>query len=744
MDYDVLVIGSGIGGMESAIKLGDMGYKVLVVEKEASVGGKMILLSKVFPTLDCASCISTPKMAATIHHPNITAYDVQRGRGHRARRGRPLPRPDPAQGPLRRRGRLHRLPAVRDGLHGRGARPVQRRPRPAPCRLHRVPAGGAQEGRHRPGRQLALHRSPARPASRPTATSPSSAAASTRRPSSSSSRRRRLWARWAGPATPPARRDCTRGELEGTLPIRRLKRFADDWHHEHSTAPASRSRRPTARASPSSAPALRASPPPGSWPAGATASGSSRRPPSRAASCASPSRPIDCRRRSSRKDIANVTDIGVEIVTNHPCPRPRGAPRRGLRRGARRDRHAPLDEPGRPRRGRAGCHRRRRVPARRPPRRAADLAGKPSSSSAAATSRWTLPAPRAAWAQRRHGRLPARARGDARPPRRGRRRREGGRAVRPSSPPRSRSSQTTAGPSAACAARGWPSARLTPPDAAGPSRSPAASTSSTASVVVAAIGMAADTRRVHRPASRPTGTAPSRPTRSRCRRVPRPLRGRRRGHGARGHHPGRRPRPARRVHDRPLAHRRPAVRLRRPAGRSSTSSRSSPGRAPTRSARPTPAQRRTRPRPHDFAEIEPPMTEEEALAGAGGCLDCAVCSECQECVKACPVRLHRPPRPGRGARGRGRGGRRLDRPQALRRRPQARVRLRRFKNVITGMQMDRLLAPTRPFNTILRPGDGKVPERIAYVLCTGSRDETGGQPALLEVLLHVLRSSRTS
>ena len=32
----------------------------------------MILLSKVFPTLDCASCISTPKMASTIHHPNIT------------------------------------------------------------------------------------------------------------------------------------------------------------------------------------------------------------------------------------------------------------------------------------------------------------------------------------------------------------------------------------------------------------------------------------------------------------------------------------------------------------------------------------------------------------------------------------------------------------------------------------------------------------------------------------------------
>lgn len=71
-DYDVLIVGAGAAGMESALALGDMGYQVLLVEKEPSVGGKMILLSKVFPSLDCASCISTPKMAATAHHPNVT------------------------------------------------------------------------------------------------------------------------------------------------------------------------------------------------------------------------------------------------------------------------------------------------------------------------------------------------------------------------------------------------------------------------------------------------------------------------------------------------------------------------------------------------------------------------------------------------------------------------------------------------------------------------------------------------
>jgi heterodisulfide reductase subunit A len=57
----------------------------------------------------------------------------------------------------------------------------------------------------------------------------------------------------------------------------------------------------------------------------------------------------------------------------------------------------------------------------------------------------------------------------------------------------------------------------------------------------------------------------------------------------------------------------------------------------------------------------------------------------------------------------------------------------RFKNVLTSMQMERQLAPTRPFNTILRPGDGKVPDKIAYVLCTGSRDASVGNPVCSQI-----------
>lgn len=70
--YDVLVIGGGIAGQESSLNLANMGFKVLLIEKDYSIGGKMIQLSKVFPTLDCSACIATPKISETARHPNIT------------------------------------------------------------------------------------------------------------------------------------------------------------------------------------------------------------------------------------------------------------------------------------------------------------------------------------------------------------------------------------------------------------------------------------------------------------------------------------------------------------------------------------------------------------------------------------------------------------------------------------------------------------------------------------------------
>jgi len=74
LKFDTLVVGGGIAGLQTALDLADQDYQVAIVEKDATIGGKMIRLSKVFPTLDCASCITTPKMAAAAHHPNITLF----------------------------------------------------------------------------------------------------------------------------------------------------------------------------------------------------------------------------------------------------------------------------------------------------------------------------------------------------------------------------------------------------------------------------------------------------------------------------------------------------------------------------------------------------------------------------------------------------------------------------------------------------------------------------------------------
>ncbi|MBC7105718.1 MAG: CoB--CoM heterodisulfide reductase iron-sulfur subunit A family protein, partial [Firmicutes bacterium] len=68
----VLVVGGGIAGVQAALDLADQGFRVYLVEREPSVGGRMIQLQKVFPTLDCPSCIFTPKMVAVANHPLIT------------------------------------------------------------------------------------------------------------------------------------------------------------------------------------------------------------------------------------------------------------------------------------------------------------------------------------------------------------------------------------------------------------------------------------------------------------------------------------------------------------------------------------------------------------------------------------------------------------------------------------------------------------------------------------------------
>jgi heterodisulfide reductase subunit A len=67
----VLVIGGGIAGIQASLDLAEAGARVVLVEREATIGGVMAVLDKNFPTLDCSICIEAPKMSEVDLHPNI-------------------------------------------------------------------------------------------------------------------------------------------------------------------------------------------------------------------------------------------------------------------------------------------------------------------------------------------------------------------------------------------------------------------------------------------------------------------------------------------------------------------------------------------------------------------------------------------------------------------------------------------------------------------------------------------------
>ena len=71
---DVLIIGGGIAGIETALNIAEAGFAVDIVEKKPTIGGKMAQLDKTFPTLDCAACILTPKMVDAAQNDKIRIF----------------------------------------------------------------------------------------------------------------------------------------------------------------------------------------------------------------------------------------------------------------------------------------------------------------------------------------------------------------------------------------------------------------------------------------------------------------------------------------------------------------------------------------------------------------------------------------------------------------------------------------------------------------------------------------------
>jgi len=710
-DYDALVVGSGIGGMESALKLGAMGYHVLVVEKEPSVGGKMILLSKVFPTLDCASCISTPKMAATAHHPNLTVLtDAQvegivrgdDGRFTATIRLRPrfvdtnlctgcrqcetactVSVPDQFNGEL-----VARRAAYIPFPQAVPQKALVERAGTSPCSFA-CPAGIkahgyvslVRSGEVEKAYRLVLETTP-------------------------------LIGSLGRACYAPCEEQCTRGELEGPLPIRRIKRFVADAHDE------------------SAGPGFAAGAPSGkrvaivgSGPAGLTAAWQLRLrghgvkifeaapEPGGALRLAIPSYRLPA--EVVERDVANVTAIGVEIETGVRVEDPATLRADGY--------DAVLVATGTPVSARLGVPGEeldgvhpaldflRRIKLADAPdlagRTVAVIGGGNVAIDAARSARRLGASAVHQISLERRDELPAHdfeveeahAEGVVLHDGWGIRGFRGDGAVAAVELKRCTSVFDADGRFA-------------------PQYDESETGELVCDAVVVAIGMRRErdlpadpvTLQTAEPWLFAAGDLVSGPTlittavgsgRRAAFMIDRRLRGES-------------------LEELPFDEPLPVVDHEDVLARQRSHSRREPLLA-------SPALDSA---PRDFAELERGFTEAEARAAAGRCLDCGVCSECHECVNVCPadaIRLDA--REEEIEVGIGSvivsTGYTLFPADA---KPQ--YGYGRFQNVITGVQMERLLAPTRPYNTVLRPSDGKVPERIAYVMCTGSRDETVGNP----------------
>lgn len=734
MDYDVLVVGSGIGGMESSIKLGDMGYRVLLVEKEPSVGGRMILLSKVFPTLDCASCISGPKMSSTINHPNITTKtcsevsDIRRrDDGTFAVTVQENPTfVDWAACTGCDACQLACTVAVPDefnsGLVARRAahiafpqavpkKAVITRAGASPC-IDGCPAGIKahgyvsliRSGKYEEAFQLVLDATP-------------------------------LVGTLGRACYAPCESECTRGDLESPIMIRRLKRFIADRHYAGHEGPGITVAEPNGRRVAVV----------GSGPAGLTAAWQLARSGYEVKVFESEAEAGGFLRHAIpeyrlprevvEQDVANVTAIGVRIETSTRVADIAGLKADGwdavlLATGT--PRVTSLGVPGEDAAGvLSGLHFLRDVRLGKAP----DLAGKRVvvvgggnvAMDAARTVRRLGAADTVVAYRRGREEMPAHTAEVEEADR------EGARFQFLVAPTAVVTDERGTVTGLRCTRM-----RLGEPDASGrrrPEPVPGSEFVLACDAVISAIGMAPDpglfatvagTAKGDRIAVDPTtlqtevpylfaaGDVEAGPT-----DIARAV-----GAGRRAAHMI-----DRWLGDLPLDGFTALDGLLDVVGKRDVLARQ---HAYSRFG-PQPPETVVSASPDGFAEIERALTEAEVLASSGACLDCGVCSECQECVKACPANA-------------------IDFDQravtqkvdvgavvvstgyklfAADLKPE--YGWGTYANVITGMQMDRLLAPTRPYNTVLRPGDGKVPDRIAYISCTGSRDKTVGNPLCSKV-----------
>ena len=73
---NVLIIGSGVAGMEACLMLSKAGKKVTIVEKLSLIGGKTIKNEETYPNMDCSTCLVAPIQQEILQDGNINVLTL--------------------------------------------------------------------------------------------------------------------------------------------------------------------------------------------------------------------------------------------------------------------------------------------------------------------------------------------------------------------------------------------------------------------------------------------------------------------------------------------------------------------------------------------------------------------------------------------------------------------------------------------------------------------------------------------
>jgi len=131
----------------------------------------------------------------------------------------------------------------------------------------------------------------------------------------------------------------------------------------------------------------------------------------------------------------------------------------------------------------------------------------------------------------------------------------------------------------------------------------------------------------------------------------------------------------------------------------------------------------------DFSEVSLGYNAQEAQAEAERCLVCGGCAECGQCVLACQRGAINHKEQDReeeiqvGAIIYATGAHTFNPSSAYRE-----LGYGKYPNVVTSLDFERILNASGPFRgKVVRPGDGKVPKKVAFIQCVGSRDPERGK-----------------